>query len=357
MAPTMIPDLKSPQEVNPSDTLRAFLDRTKKGFIDAAHSGRGREWAVVMGNEAGDLDSLACAIAFAWYLSEIRQSLAVALVQTPRGDLDLRAENGYALQLAGVGPDEPLCIDDVLTSAAPSSPFPSTAFALVDHNRLGTPFSADNPDARVVAIIDHHADEGLYTNADPRVVTPGVGSCSSLVATFLQEMCADKVPPELAMLLLSAIIIDTGGMHPGGKAIDVDRRAAAFLASRCTLAHGDVSSSLASSSLDAIPPLHESPVIQQLNATLQTTKASVAHLGTRDLLRRDYKEYALTPAFAPGRELLIGLASVPLALAAFVPRDTGEFVRDATSWMDERGLSALGVLTSFRDEKKAGKSG
>ncbi|KZT63035.1 hypothetical protein DAEQUDRAFT_734247, partial [Daedalea quercina L-15889] len=90
-------------------------------------------------------------------------------------------------------------------------------------------------------------------------------------------------------------------------------------------------------SLDAIPPLHESPVVQQLNATLQTTKASVAHLGTRDLLRRDYKEleYALTPAFAPGRELLIGLASVPLALAAFVPRDTGEFARDATSWMDE----------------------
>ena len=154
-----------------------------------------------------------------------------------------------------------------------------------------------------------------------------------------------------ATLLLSSIIIDTGGMVPGGKAIEVDQRAAAFLASKCTLAVDSVSA------LEAAPSLHSSAAIQELNATLQTKKRSVAHLSPRDLLRRDYKEYTLTPAFAPSRELSIGLASIPLGLASLVSRDSDRFAKDAKTWMDERGLSALGVLTSFRDEHKPGKSG
>ncbi|KAH9834871.1 DHH phosphoesterase [Rhodofomes roseus] len=348
-----------PEEKSPVDTLRAFLDRTKAEYLEAVRNGRGKEWTVVMGNEAGDLDSLACAVAYAWYLSDVQQTPAVALVQTPRGDLHLRAENAHALALAGVSLDELLCVDDVLPPSS-SSPFPSTTFALVDHNRLNAQFSADNSAARVVAIIDHHADEGLHTDADPRIVTQGVGSCAALVALFLQDKCAEKIPPELAVLLLSAIVVDTGGMVPGGKAVEVDRRAAVFLASRCTLASRSpnlAASSLALRSPAAIPPLHKSEAIQKLNGTLQMKKNSVAHLGVRDLLRRDYKEYAHTPAFAPSRELLIGLASVPLGLATLVPRDEAQFVNDTKHYMDERGLTALGVLTSFRDDKKPGKGG
>ena len=295
-----------------------------------------------------DLDSLASAIAYAWYLSEVQQKPAVALAQTPRNDLHLRAENAHALSLVGVSLEDLLCVDDVHPTS--TSPFPSTMFALVDHNRLGTRFSTTNSAASVVAIIDHHSDEGLYPDADPRVVTPGVGSCSSLVAEFLEKSCADRSPQEIATLLLSSIIIDTGGMVPGGKAIEVDQRAAAFLASKCSLMAAPVST------LDATTSLHSSATIQELNATLQTKKNSVAHLGARDLLRRDYKEYALAPAFA-SREISIGLASIPLGLASLVSRDAAQFVADAKGWMDERGLSALGVLTSFRDEHKPGKSG
>lgn len=237
---------------------------------------------------------------------------------------------------------------DEAQSTPPAAPFPSTAFALVDHNRLGTRFSENNPAAHVIAIIDHHADEGLYKDADPRIVTPGVGSCSSLVTEFLQKTCAEKMPQELATLLLSSITIDTGGMIPGGKAIENDHKAATFLASQCTLAAAE---------LIAAPSLHNSSTIQELNTTLQTKKNSVGHLGARDLLRRDYKEYALTPAFAPGDEVLIGLASVPLSLASLVSHDGTQFVHDVEAWMDERGLGALGVLASFRDAHKPGKSG
>ena len=102
----------------------------------------------------------------------MRSIPAVALTQTPRAELHLRAENLHALALAQLDPDtDILCIDDVLISSA-EAPFPSSSFALVDHNRLHTRFSRANPSARVVAVVDHHADEGLYRDsADPRLIT------------------------------------------------------------------------------------------------------------------------------------------------------------------------------------------
>ena len=70
-----------------------------------------------------DLDSLSSAIGFAWYLATIERTPAVPLLHTPRSDLHLRAENLYALELAGIPPADPplLCVDDVPTKGA----FPS----------------------------------------------------------------------------------------------------------------------------------------------------------------------------------------------------------------------------------------
>ncbi|CCM02051.1 uncharacterized protein FIBRA_04127 [Fibroporia radiculosa] len=336
-------DALDPAAASASRSLPDFLRETKREYIDAVKAGKGGEWTVAMGNEAGDLDSAASAIAYAWYAGTIRHSPTVPLVQTPRSDLHLRAENEHALALANVDAHDLLCVDDV--PQAPSAPFPSTRFALVDHNRLAQLFSVDNPVARVVAIVDHHEDEGLYRGeAHPRIVVKGVGSCASLVTQLLEEHCPERVPPELATLLLAAILVDTGGLVPGGKAVDADHRAAAFLAPRSTL-------SATSSSL------HASPAIRTLADTLQHKKASVAHLGTRDLLRRDYKEYALAPSWAPTPVLRVGLASVPLALGVWLPREGGAFADAAQAWMDERGLAALGVLTSFREAGKANGHG
>lgn len=302
---------------------------------------------------APDLDSTACAIAYAWYANNIQNTPAVSLVQTPRSDLHLRLENLYAFSLAGLDPASLLCISDIPHTKP--TPFPSTNFALVDHNRLSAQFSSDNPDARVIAVIDHHADEGLYKDtANPRIITTGIGSCASLVSLYLAEKCPDKLPGELATLLLSAIVIDTSGMVPGGKAVDQDRQAAAFLATRCTLSF--TPDPTISFTPQSTPALHDDPAIQALNGTLQTKKRSLDHLGTRDLLRRDYKEYALTPSWAPGREILVGLSSVPASLSSWFAREgEDKFAREAEGWMAERGLAALGILTTFRGPGKKGK--
>ncbi|KAI0356938.1 DHH phosphoesterase [Trametes cingulata] len=330
------------------NALSEFLRQTKKEYLDAVRTGKGREWTVVMGNEAGDLDSIASSIAYAWYASKVNGTPAVSLTQTPRTDLHLRAENIYAFELAKLHPEcDILCIDDI----PESHPFPSVNFALVDHNRLHARFSRDNPDARVVAVIDHHEDEGLYKDtADPRIVVVPTGSCASLV-TQLFESHPDKLVPELATLLLSSILIDTSGLKPGGKAEDVDRRAASLLIPFASaLRHQTEPAALGEQSPEQIPAL------QDLHTTLQEKKVSVAHLNTLDLLRRDYKEYALTPAQSPSRQVLVGLSSVPIGFKSWLPRHP-DFWSQTEHFMAERGLTVLGILTSFRDTEKLGKSG
>ncbi|GBE83411.1 DHH phosphoesterase [Sparassis crispa] len=355
-------DLREPSPSDASDALSEFLSRQKERYLDAVARGTAGEWTVVMGNEAGDLDSLASAIAYAYYAGVVsKHAPTIPLVQTPREDLHLRAENLHALALAGVDPALLLTISD-LPSSSSSSPFPSTKFVLVDHNRLAPAFS--HPSARVVAVVDHHADEGLYADtADPRLIEVPTGSCASIVARLLQHT-GMRIPRELATLLLCSILVDTGGLKPGGKAEDADRAAAAFLAPLSTLSLTCQNEALIQTETQittqdaSSEELHAVAPIQALNATLQTRKASVAHLGTRDLLRRDYKEYTYT--LPRGADVCVGLASVPVGLHAWLSREPGgAFGTEAEAWMRTRELDVLGVLTSFRDAESehSGKSG
>ncbi|KAI0717891.1 DHH phosphoesterase [Cerioporus squamosus] len=335
--------------------LSTFLKDKKAAFLDAVKAGKGREWTVVMGNEAGDLDSIASAIAYAWYACKLQGATAVPLTQTPRAELHLRAENLHALELAHLHADtDILCIDDVPHTA--ESGFPSSSFALVDHNRLSPRFANLNPDARVVAVVDHHEDEGLYRDtANPRLVVVPTGSCASLVTQLFQDHPegADNLPPELATLLLCSILIDTSGLKPGGKAEAADHRAARFLIPRAAAHDQQVGLEIGAVNDDAP---HETPGIQELNTALQEKKASVAHLGTLDLLKRDYKEYTMTPAQSPSRQIRLGLSSVPVGFASWLPRHA-DFWSETEKFMDDRGLTVLGILTSFRDTEKLGKSG
>jgi exopolyphosphatase len=254
------------------------------------------------------------------------------------------------LSLAGLQPDlnELLCITDLPNKG---KPFPSSTFTLVDHNRLGPAFSSDNPTARVAAIIDHHTDEGLHTDtADPRIIVPA-GSCASLVAR-LPSAADTQIPPPLASLLLSAILIDTNGLKPGGKATPTDTDAAALLLAQSTLAPllpPVVLAQLHADRAAAADALHALPALRDLAAALADKKESLAALGTLDLLRRDYKEYALARR---GAAVRAGLSSVPRPLAA-----CDDLATWARAWMAHRGLAVLGVLTSFHDEHKLNKSG
>ena len=261
-----------------------------------------------------------------------------------RADLNLRAENLYALSLAGLNETQDELL--TLTELVDFKPFPSQTFVLVDHNRLGSSFTLDNPKAEVIAIVDHHEDEGLYPHTNPRIISPA-GSCSSHITT----LCPPELPAELATLLLTAILIDTDGLKPGGKAIDVDRSSALTLATKSTISNV-IPPLSALSPIDRPNPnaLYDCQSIKELTSTLSTKKSDVSHLGALDLLRRDYKEATYTLTWVPGKPTIkAGLSTVPLRLKAW--GSDGRLETDAVTWMQRRGITILGVLTSFRDTK------
>lgn len=297
-------------------------------------------------NNRSDLDTVACSIAYAWIRSQTQNSPTIPIIQTNRSDIGLRAENLHALELAGLQPNAPelLCLDELSWTGA----FPSNSFALVDHNRLLPQFENGNSGVKIVAVVDHHVDEGFYKDADTRVVNPA-GSCASHVA----NLCPEDIPTELASLLLSAIVIDTSGLKAGGKALQVDREAAALLVPKTHL-----SSSLVPGSMPNPDNVADLQPVRELTKVLSDKKNSVSHLKTGDLLRRDYKQYVLELPWAyVGASINAGLSTVPVDLRSLIPRDSKKFWSSIKQWMEERKLSVLGVLTSFRGEKTLGNFG
>ncbi|KAF9232633.1 DHH phosphoesterase [Melanogaster broomeanus] len=265
-----------------TSSLSNYLSEQKTRFL-ADH---GEGWTIVVGNEAGDLDTVASSIGYAWLLSHAPTSetvgKAIALMTTSRQDFVLRPENVHALlQLAGIGEQfqELLCPEDL------PKPNQCTNYCI---------------DARVIAIVDHHEDEGKYFDtASPRVIEPS-GSCASLVTRIIMSYPTLEIFPELATLLLSAILIDTRGLRKGGKALDVDHKASAWLLPRANVT-GTSPDVHSGPTISTSAALSDHPLIQTLSSTLAAKKSA-----TQD-------------------------------------------------WMKERGLSVLGVLTTYRSRKDKGK--
>ncbi|KAJ3800028.1 exopolyphosphatase [Lentinula aff. detonsa] len=342
-----IPKIYEPQRqiTVPESTLADFLSFSREQYLHDVRNdgGKAKEWTLVMGNEAGDLDTIASSIAFAWLRTKVLNQPSISLLQMDRNDLDLRAENLHALELAGVSrpKDQLLFVADLIDF----HPFPSREFALVDHNRLSSTFTPEESPV-VVAIVDHHADENLYVDsAEPRIIAPS-GSCASHITNLMETV---DLPPELATLLLSAILIDTDGLKPGGKAIDVDRKAADYLAPKSTFA----SSVSALQTNDTTPSstLYEVDFIRSLSEELSTKKNDVSHLGPRDLLRRDYKQYEFILPWHPAKPTIrAGLSTVPVKLEEWAA--DGKLETEGDAWMKEKGLHVLGVLTAYRGATK-----
>lgn len=231
-----------------------------------------------------------------------------------------------------------------------------TSFTLVDHNKIDSKFLA-NPDtdptqeSRVKAIFDHHDDEHHHESASPRIIRVPTGSCTSLVTDYFRPRFppASSITPQsawsdVATLLLSAIVIDTGGLKvkENAKAQPVDHAASEFLYPI---------SAFGALSIAGEAPNPESKTITDLDDLLSTHKQNVSALSGRDLLRRDYKEanYVTTN----GSRVRVGLSTVPMSLDDWIERDGAtKFWAAQDAWVAERELVVSGVLSTFRTKKK-----
>lgn len=177
---------------------------------------------VVIGNEAGDADSIISSLCYAWLLHSAASSApsssttltTVPVASIPRADLRLRPETSRLLELAGVDQGLLPCLDQVdLASAAQE-------LVLVDHNAVSASWDA-SLGPRVVEIVDHHSDLGQHPTvpAEKRTIafdhetgTATAGSCCTLVAEAFLTRQRIALDQGVALLLAGVMLLDTVNM-------------------------------------------------------------------------------------------------------------------------------------------------
>lgn len=369
LPPTQLTLLGDPQwsthpDVNPTSqtvcNLSVWAKSIKSQFLSEISDGRANEWVIVMGNEAGDTDSMAGAIGWAYHLTHLKKhpQKAISLLQTVEDALDLRPENQLALERSRMSPRhrDLLTIDEL-----PIKPFELSrhigGIVLVDHNFPDPGWRH----ARVVSIIDHHVDMKTNLTAAPRVITTSA-SCSSLVSKLILDANEDgkhrefekrshHFPDELLFLLLRAIALDSGGLK-SSKTFDVDRQSALRLFRRTSTYQDRLN--------DVSPDLkfghkRERKALQQVMEELQTEMAEARNqldpLDLRDLLRRDWKANALRTKSSDYPILTLGFASIPYSLVTQINRTPEatipEWFAIQRAFTSEIGADVSVILTKF----------
>ncbi|KAJ9118164.1 hypothetical protein QFC22_004068 [Naganishia vaughanmartiniae] len=378
--------------------LATFLQDQRKAFLKDLEDNTAQGWVVAMGNEAGgtnlltylpsvlqlgvyyksttDLDSLASSIAYSTLSTTLSPGTrSLPLLLTPKKYMSLRPENILTLNTALIPTQQPtngeifLHLEDLPVDPSELAG-KGIKFALVDHNTLLPPFQSSTlpTEDPVVAIIDHHADDGNHINASPRLIQIPTGSTTSLVTMYFKDAWqraiqsggeASTPPSELSTLLLGGILIDTGALKagPNVKTTDTDRAAAEFVyrISKLGAQTTDTGSAGELMTLASLQAGRIAPELTEFANKLFEAKNDVSELSTHELLLRDYKEYTMHTA-SERDTMNVGLSTVPMGLSIWLSRNIQAkgivpgwqpFVSAMDEWMRERNLDIAGVLTSF----------
>ncbi|KAK5164515.1 uncharacterized protein LTR77_009721 [Saxophila tyrrhenica] len=288
--------------------------QTKKEFLMEWQEDKAHEWIFVMGNEAGDLDSVTSALSWAYHLEHKSQNdsdpmKVVALLQTPSDQLDLRPENSLALADSKMSPEHrDLLTINELPEDVETLSRKIKGIILVDHPAPLRRWE----DATVLGIIDHHEDAGAAPDAPLRIFEK-TASCTTIVAREmldeLEEMDQEyHMPHELLQLMLGAIAIDSDGLNPK-KSIDTDKTTSERIIKRSRWNDKDL--------MD---------VMDDLDDKLGDAKKDLDHLGVRDLLRRDWKNLFVDTPSPRTPTVRLGLASIPIGMDEQIKRTEWEQV-------------------------------
>ncbi len=288
-----------------NESLNTFLDAAAK----AAKAGK--PVRVFMGNEASDLDSMATSVLYAWSKGIASDGLAnIPVMNIPREDFNLRTEAVWLFKQAGIEPKNLTFLDDIDLGAVFTKS--GSKLVLIDHNKLAAAQAAWA--GSVEEILDHHADENLYAGAKKNIAP--VGSASTLVAEILMADGSGKLDAGAATLALGTILLDTVNLDPEAKRVTPRDEAVA----------GKL---LAASKADR----------KALFDSLQFEKFNVASLSTKDILRKDYKEYGMGA-------VMCGMSSALLPLADWFKKDKA-LEANFKAYADSRKLDVLLVMNAY----------
>lgn len=190
-------------------TVKTFLESLKSVPI------KGPVIRLVSGNQSCDMDSVVSAIAYLYLHSKKYPSEQqfVPILNIPKDELKLRKDIVLLLESNKINAKLLYFLDDVQKW---EKQFPDASFelALVDHCNLQgdvlTKLYAQKK-LDVVAIIDHHEDEKVFPQANPRIIQT-CGSCSSLVFDYWNSQNTPDIDASIVELLLGPLLMDTGNM-------------------------------------------------------------------------------------------------------------------------------------------------
>ena len=318
-----------------SDSLISLQD-----FLNqkTAH-GTTSEKEIVIGNEAGDADSIISAITLA-YLTNRTPVLSIA-----RQDLDSqRPETSLLLKLAGIHlPSHMLDVSAMEGFFASNDPLKLT---LVDHNHIQPQFGNNN--WNVDEIMDHHVDAGKHLDCPVRNIAFDSATGQALVAstcTLVTERAREyylgnTIPPSLGTLLLGVILLDSINMNPDAKkGTRRDKEAIEFL--------------LEYTQWTELPPSSQSilkvsddgkPSTEAFFNALQQSKFDVEFwegLSTFDALRLDYKSFGSSKPF--------GISTVLVPGEHFIDKD--DVLEGTLSFMQKQEIDFLAIMFSFEDDE------
>jgi exopolyphosphatase len=344
----------------------------------------------VIGNEAGDADSVVSAIAHAYLLHCIGTSagddgtssdpeqpraggvvVVVPVVSIPIRDLQTqRPETLFLLQtLAGLTKlDEVLCDIDELVEFLSFNAERRHPITLVDHNQISSRLQPpsyvttdDPPILEVVGIVDHHRDMGFHADAcsevplarnvafDESTGHPLVASTCTLVVEELVRIRTGgrphlDLPPQVSVLLLGTILLDSINLDPrAGKVTDRDTAAVNELL-RCTRWDGlgpEAKRALGMSGSNAVP---DCATLFNLLQSAKFDPEFWGSLSVRDALRLDYKQFSTGDATSNSNSAVWGMSTVLQDFDSFSRKPDWE--RTISSFMIERSLDLLVVMLS-----------
>lgn len=330
---------------------------------------------VVIGNEAGDADSIVSAIALA-YVDYLHATAArssdsssnndddtitlTPVISIPRADFETqRPETVLLLRLAGVvhTTESLVFVDDPSLFAPPTTAAATPLHVtLVDHNRLSSALLVPQqqpPDApsfpalsatTVMEILDHHMDEGQHLDCQRRNIAYADGAalvastCTLVAERLLHGIAAPPPPPApLALLLLGVILLDSINLAPAaGKATPRDAAAV-----RALLERTDWQAGLCDEARRVLQLEQHRPNPTALFDALQSAKFAPAFwksLTVRDALRLDYKNFAYDDETGAS----FGVSTVLLSLDDFFATDG--VVQGMCAYREHVNVDLLGVM-------------
>ncbi|ODV80703.1 DHH phosphoesterase [Suhomyces tanzawaensis NRRL Y-17324] len=315
-------------------SIRSYLASLKQKL----EAGALKPVSFVTGNQSADLDSVISAISYS-YLANIKNpsTFIIPLINIPRNELRLRRDIVGLLGSHSISDDLLYFTEDFASITKGQS----TDIILVDHCNIQGALLSERLQQgllKVTAIIDHHADEGVFVDASPRIVHSN-GSCSSLVFNYwFNELANDtaifRKDPEVVELLLGPLLIDTSNMTQKVEEGDIQ---AIKTYKEILQDNGAVTLAKVSEDEDMLTGFYKQ---------LKTNKKDLSGFSFQDVLLKDYKQFK----FSTGER--VGFSSIGKSLKWVLTQFSSEELKQTLAQsLKTQGLDLLVITSSYTQKE------